>query len=266
MFPFDREKLPLGKFRMTLWEPWEPIEGNVEKESGLGPILLGLAVGTLLIGWWVKLLLDHCRRRRGFDGRRDVAPTRDEAERVAAALRRRPLTEEVLQDHTCSVCYDTMAAPAELLPCGHVFCTECILQWWSQLGTYRRVRCPNCRTLVELIVPAYRVRERAGQPPENAEADQRIRQYNTHFTGAGGTVRGFFASIAHVVTNQRFLPFLIRVRIYAIYLSLFIYIVSPFDLLSEAALGIVGLLDDLIFFVIVAFLLFSIAVQTMQRR
>lgn len=45
-----------------------------------------------------------------------------------------------LQSLQCDICYDNMLEPTRT-PCGHVYCSECLLTWLHENNT-----CPTCRT------------------------------------------------------------------------------------------------------------------------
>jgi hypothetical protein len=48
-------------------------------------------------------------------------------------------------DELCSICYAPMQSP-EALPCGHVFCLECIQRWAETcIASCRNIVCPMCR-------------------------------------------------------------------------------------------------------------------------
>lgn len=49
----------------------------------------------------------------------------------------------------CSVCLDRLDHTSKVLPCQHTFCRRCLDEIY---GTKRELRCPECRTLVEIAV------------------------------------------------------------------------------------------------------------------
>jgi hypothetical protein len=202
----------------------------------------------------------------GADGA--ASPTRGDLERIAASLRHRnvPFPDGLPEDRTCAICVDDMKSPVELLPCGHHFCVECLEKWWSATGLYRRVKCPNCRGLAEMIVPAYRLREAHGERAEQPEVDEPIRRYNTLFGEAPRSVRGFFATITNAISNQRFLPFMLRLRMISMTIFGLFYVLSPMDVISEHTLGLIGFIDDAIVIVVVLWVFFRAAVTSSQAR
>ncbi|KAG4071349.1 hypothetical protein HA402_004053 [Bradysia odoriphaga] len=62
------------------------------------------------------------------------------------------LSQDIAENFKCSVCLDIFEAPLEL-PCGHIYCYECIRTYFSSSSTSE---CPECRG---------RVRARDVKPP-----------------------------------------------------------------------------------------------------
>ena len=53
---------------------------------------------------------------------------------------------------------------------------------------------------------------------------------------------------------------------YRILLLLIIYIISPFDILPESVMGVIGLIDDIFIFVIVAALVAQASMSFLRNR
>uniref|UniRef100_U3KK95 RING-type domain-containing protein n=1 Tax=Ficedula albicollis TaxID=59894 RepID=U3KK95_FICAL len=49
-------------------------------------------------------------------------------------------------DGNCAICQDTWDDVASALPCGHLFCQVCILQW-AQINPV----CPLCRRTIDTV-------------------------------------------------------------------------------------------------------------------
>ncbi|CAL8349394.1 unnamed protein product [Arctogadus glacialis] len=65
--------------------------------------------------------------------------------------------EDLEEDLTCSVCYSLFCDP-RVLPCSHTFCKACLDRVLLSSVNYsvwrpRPLKCPNCRSLVELAPP-----------------------------------------------------------------------------------------------------------------
>lgn len=65
---------------------------------------------------------------------------------------RPPSSEELeeLNAHQCAICQDDFSRPL-LLPCQHIFCENCVLQWFDRQNT-----CPLCRSAIENYAPKWR--------------------------------------------------------------------------------------------------------------
>lgn len=122
---------------------------------------------------------------------------------------------------------------------------------WHHGSAFLPCKCPLCRRQITLLVPGEAcLRER--DDPDVAQILAKIERYNHLF---GGTRTSLFQRVQdlpfllrrllrEIMDPQRSLPFVIRARVYLAMILSAIYIVSPVDIIPEAILGIVGLLDD----------------------
>ena len=152
----------------------------------------------------------------------------------------------------CVICLEIIRSEAQA-SCGHIYCckshlAECILGYWQQQFRPQQCLCPTCRRPIALMVGRF-------SPETNAEMQAGIDDYNVRFSDS---VRSLWLKVTDV-------PFVVhrilqdlggvqagRVLILAVYLILMLfYLLLPFDLLPEATLGVVGLLDDVAMVVIV---------------
>jgi uncharacterized membrane protein YkvA (DUF1232 family) len=219
-------------------------------------LLIVLAVVCLPL-----LLLIAARRavahvRQGLLPDEDL-PTREEVERIAAALRQQAGSrsrQNLADAGQCGLCLEErLAAPVELLPCGHIYCNTCVLRLWTHTGRHRRILCPYCRSPVEAVFPAYALREAAaaaGHGGNNGEADlqcdRQLHALNAHPAfAARATVRTKLILFLRGVANVRLLPRLIQIKMLLSFALVLIYTVMPLDLIPDY-LGLLGLLDDLV--------------------
>lgn len=79
---------------------------------------------------------------------------REQGQHLRNQLQSRAMLEaclaQELEAHTCAVCYNLMApphTPEMLFPCGHSFCSVCVLQRKREQGS--SVRCPQCSARVD---------------------------------------------------------------------------------------------------------------------
>ncbi len=63
------------------------------------------------------------------------------------------MASDSILDYSCNICYQRFSSPHQLIPCGHVFCSNCIHQWMMASGT----TCPTCRAIIEYCFPDMRI-------------------------------------------------------------------------------------------------------------
>ncbi|XP_002966179.2 E3 ubiquitin-protein ligase RNF170 [Selaginella moellendorffii] len=174
-----------------------------------------------------------------------------------------PITMEAPDENDCcSVCHDTFTLPCQA-NCAHWFCGECILRVWQHSAALQPCKCPICRRTINLLIPGREYQER-NRDAESERLLREISKYNRLFGGAPSSViqrlrdmplllRRFFRDL---LDPQRALLILHRTRfILVVFLSM-CYVLSPIDLLPEAVLGLIGLVDDAL---VVFFALFQVS-------
>ncbi|XP_008795581.1 E3 ubiquitin-protein ligase RNF170 [Phoenix dactylifera] len=161
------------------------------------------------------------------------------------------------ENDCCSVCHDDFTLPCQA-NCSHWFCGRCILRVWHHGSALQPCKCPICRRSITLLVPT----DAAISQRHDLEASQvleNVRKYNRLFGGAPNSLIQRLRDLPFFIRRlsrelmdpQRSLPLVIRARMmFAMALSA-IYVLSPVDILPEGVLGIVGLLDDFLFLLIV---------------
>ncbi|GLU06710.1 hypothetical protein SLE2022_237130 [Rubroshorea leprosula] len=159
----------------------------------------------------------------------------------------------------CSICMASFEVPCQA-NCSHWFCGKCIMLVWQHGLTLFPCKCPLCRRQITLLVPGEAsLRDRHN--PAVAEVLENVENYNRFFGGqaSGLTQRlrdlPFLLRrlVREMIDPRRSLPLVIRARVFiAMFLSA-VYVLSPIDIIPEAILGVVGLLDDLLI-VLICFL------------
>ncbi|KAL2467590.1 RING/U-box protein with domain of unknown function [Forsythia ovata] len=159
----------------------------------------------------------------------------------------------------CSICHANFHIPCQA-NCSHWFCGNCILQVWNHGSALHPCKCPLCRREITLLVPG-EASSRQRQDPEVAEVLQWIERYNRLY---GERANGLMQRMRDLpfllkrlwqdlINPQRSLPLVMRARVYLAMIVSAIYVISPVDIIPEALLGIIGLLDDFII-VLICFL------------
>ncbi|XP_018014974.1 E3 ubiquitin-protein ligase RNF170 [Hyalella azteca] len=167
----------------------------------------------------------------------------------------------------CPVCLDKVRFGAET-NCGHLFCGDCILRVWEEnVNRTACIACPCCRQDVKMLLSCHSSAESSATSraviEEREHNKQRLADYNrlhSHDASYWDHVRELPTVLRHVwaeLFTWDGLQFIYRIRIILLMVAGFLYALIPFDLLPEAVLGIIGLLDD---FLIVGYLLIQISV------
>ncbi|WVZ01187.1 hypothetical protein V8G54_027256 [Vigna mungo] len=133
------------------------------------------------------------------------------------------------------------------------FAANCIMLVWQHASGTSSCKCPLCRRPITLLIPTeHSLSQR--HDPEVAQILSKIHAYNRVF---GGQPSSFFQRVQDLpfllhrllrefLNPQRSLPLVIRARVFVAMIASVVYILSPIDLIPEAILGIVGLLDDVL--------------------
>jgi len=183
----------------------------------------------------------------------------------------------------CPICLDS-AKYAIDTNCAHTFCAACFLQYHEQSGGVMRaaVKCPCCRRVVDLVAPTepgWTAAEK--QSEQGRELAAGIASYNARFSGEPRSWAAAAQDTPHLlgrlwrelisggVDSMRLIR---QIRFWGLLLTGALYLLSPFDLLSESLLGVLGYLDDLMVLLVVAVMLASVfrgvvlqGVQQQQR-
>uniref|UniRef100_A0A0E0KLC0 E3 ubiquitin-protein ligase RNF170 n=1 Tax=Oryza punctata TaxID=4537 RepID=A0A0E0KLC0_ORYPU len=161
------------------------------------------------------------------------------------------------EDDVCSVCHDRFRIPCQA-NCSHWFCGECIIRVWNHGPAVQPCKCPICRRLINLLVPA-NVSIDNDDDPQIQHVLGEVQHYNRIF---GGTPRSltqrlqdlpFFIRrlFRELLDPQRTLPLVFRARMIMMVALSAIYVLSPVDILPESVLGLFGFFDDFLVLLIV---------------
>ncbi|GAQ87131.1 hypothetical protein KFL_003330140 [Klebsormidium nitens] len=162
-------------------------------------------------------------------------------------------------DEMCSICHDQFTMPCQA-NCSHWFCGDCILRAWQHSSALSPCRCPICRRNINLLLLSRHWRI-DGAAQERIASD--IAKYNRLF---GGVPVSFVQRlrdaplllrrmVGDLLDPGRSLALLHNIRILFCLLLLVTYLVSPFDIIPESILGLVGFIDDIVFAAFVGFYL-----------
>merc|ERR1719186_2396031 len=164
--------------------------------------------------------------------------------------------------HQCSICLEDAQLAVET-NCGHVFCSNCLLEVWRRSSQLSAISCPYCRQRVTLMLPYFTQEENNAVDP--VLTDYRVRLvaemtvYNRRNSGEPRSVmeqlRDLPMLLRHLLTRLitgEGILLAFRVRIMVLGAVWVLYLLSPLDLIPEAMFGVLGLLDDLFLFILLA--------------
>ncbi|CAF0899776.1 unnamed protein product [Brachionus calyciflorus] len=205
------------------------------------------------------------------DSINDVNQTR---ERLMNNRRNREETQEGQNTAiNCPICLANSNFPIET-NCGHKFCADCIVQYWSHSSTTAyRMNCPMCRQQVNYLLRLYTREEQERNRDLNGETFAQIANYNRRFGGEPRDLLDYIYDIPILfrhLLNELFsfdgLSIWYRVRIMFFIMVAFCYFLSPLDIIPEALFGIFGLIDDLFVVFIIVIYVCTIYRQLITNR
>ena len=177
----------------------------------------------------------------------------------------------------CPICLDRASFAVET-NCAHVYCAECILEYYERGGggsalLLQPVVCPCCRRRVDALMTRFTAAEEGAG--EMAGVLQKVQGYNSRFSSQPRSLRDSFSDtptyLRRMGEELRRSPMgvvflLVRTHFFLSLLGGVLYVMSPIDLLPELAMGILGLVDDALVILVVCVVLASIyRTVTMQR-
>ncbi|KAF7138857.1 hypothetical protein RHSIM_Rhsim07G0166200 [Rhododendron simsii] len=83
-------------------------------------------------------------------------------------------------DDICPICFDDFKIPCQT-NCGHWFCANCIIMFWSHGSKFLRCKCPICSQSISKLTPEASLT--LSLDDEIVEALEKVQGYNRHFEG-----------------------------------------------------------------------------------
>ena len=147
----------------------------------------------------------------------------------------------------CPICQSTPTQPIQT-NCNHKFCSNCFIQWWRTRGTGAPAPCPFCRCEVTFLLIGY---NQTGLDADARGILSKVHDYNRKFSRRTFTHSWtrFYTQDAVVIFNYiwhsyNLLPHDVKMAVLGYTVILILYLISPIDILPEAILGPIGLIDD----------------------
>jgi len=171
------------------------------------------------------------------------------------------------QNYDCSICLGSASYAVET-NCGHIFCGECIFQYYEitprHQGPLSTPTCPYCRQRMTVLLPFFSDIETNAADLDVATVERRqkiydnIRSYNRLFSGEPRSIAEHIADLPMLLRHLwRYfwsgegIELIFRLRIVMFLAMAVVYVLLPFDLLPEVVFGVLGLLDDILVFVLI---------------
>lgn len=193
------------------------------------------------------------------EGNRDARAT------AGAEARRRGVRTE--QNITCPICLSDAEFAVET-NCGHKFCGNCMITYWNHGNWLGAIRCPSCRQQVNILLSIFSEEELGTDSDAKTVVVNEINRYNRRFSGEPlswiETIRDLPTMLRHLFReffSVGGLVMMFRMRVLVIVFAAILYFLSPLDLIPEAAFGLLGMLDDMF-----VFLLLAIYISIIYRR
>eukprot|EP00029_Vermamoeba_vermiformis_P001117 TRINITY_DN11287_c0_g1_i1.p1 TRINITY_DN11287_c0_g1~~TRINITY_DN11287_c0_g1_i1.p1 ORF type:complete len:246 (+),score=3.49 TRINITY_DN11287_c0_g1_i1:166-903(+) len=159
--------------------------------------------------------------------------------------------------YTCPICLQTLTDACEALPCGHTFCASCAVNHWNSTGQSNRMLCPVDQKRIDFFVPDYTLRQyctviksRLGSRNFGLDLNNEyeLDAYNTKFFKQSSDWFGLnFKLLTRLHYDLKFVDLKLKLCYYLALMSVFIYILIPFDIIPEGQYGLyffIGLIDD----------------------
>jgi len=160
----------------------------------------------------------------------------------------------------CPICLESECYLPCTTNCGHTYCGECLVNYWRSLPL-GVVLCPTCRRTITLIIP----------PTDNSSNStyvrsqigifnrlHRSRSWYETVLDAPVLLPFLWNRLTNFVAGGDAISLFIRFRIYATLLLVLLYVLSPFDIVPESIMGIIGIIDDVVFVLLAVMYLCSI--------
>ncbi|KAL6893735.1 hypothetical protein ACP4OV_007833 [Aristida adscensionis] len=135
---------------------------------------------------------------------------------------------------------------------------RCIIRVWHHGPAVQACKCPICRRLINLLVPANLPEQEDGDPQVQQVLGE-IQHYNRIFGGAPRSLTQRLQDLPFFIRRlfrelldpQRTLPLVFRARMMMMVALSAVYVLSPVDIVPESVWGLVGYFDDLLILLVV---------------
>ncbi|KAF6039240.1 hypothetical protein EB796_002435 [Bugula neritina] len=248
-------------------------ELNLKASTGL---VEGVSNEVFLITTgFVVFLITLFVKFKSWVGSPRTALIHPESETAVTAIRQRlEPRSSASRDSTaqCPVCLDSVQYGLET-NCGHLFCGSCIITYWQTGRWLGPIACPNCRQTVTILLNSFTAEELQEDSEAKNRVLQEVRNYNRRFSGEPRTIWEYIQDLPTIfrhaigdLFSEEGMVFVFRARIYICLTIAVLYLLSPLDIIPEMAVGILGLLDDLVILFLLALYISMIYRSVVAQR
>ncbi|KAD4179450.1 hypothetical protein E3N88_28041 [Mikania micrantha] len=150
-------------------------------------------------------------------------------------------------DDCCPICFDNFSIACKT-NCGHWFCANCILQFWTYRTVLQKCNCPICARPIGKLTPEASLLMM--HEVEVVEVLKKVQRYNRLFQGGiNGVIRKAFEvpnlfkrMLCGLMDPDRFRGNYYAMRSFALLMSC-VYNIGSFDFIPTGELGVRRLFD-----------------------
>lgn len=173
-------------------------------------------------------------------------------------------------DDCCPICFENFSIACKT-NCGHWFCANCILQYWTYRTALQKCNCPICARPISKLTPDASLLNK--QEHEVVEVLKNVQRYNRLFQGGlSGVIRKVFEvpyvlrrMLSGLMDPDRFRGNYYAMRSFALLMSC-IYNISSFDFIPTGSLGVRRLFDLCAIALVVILCMIGICHRLVRRR
>lgn len=167
--------------------------------------------------------------------------------------------EPARSSELCPICLENAHLPVKT-NCDHMFCASCLQGYWDHGTWYGAMDCPLCRIKVSYMLPDWTT-EMEEKTPKSLVKKLKdfIKVYNWRFSNERRSwwriIREYplllqhfwdtLINLRHHALGPQATDFILNARIVIVVVMAVLYILSPFDIVPEGVLGILGSFDDI---------------------
>jgi RING finger protein 170 len=170
--------------------------------------------------------------------------------------------QQRIETDVCCICLNAITLEVAS-PCGHIFCGICIVDLWESKQR-QKLKCPLDRREISMLIRNFTVQQLSNPDPQTKRIIDAIRLYNLNFSSEPRSLKQKLLDAPYLLRNffnfirtRNGWLFFVRNILGCLYIALlFIYILSPLDLIPDY-LPIVGWIDD---FLVIFYVLLYISI------